>query len=253
MSNMSLKRTVLMEKVRRQSNSQVGPTENRPFQPHVRDEHANVEVAGADEPPQTTASIELLLEACTRIALSDTVLDRKSILVKALEPAYALLVAADGDAEATELIRGKANSGKTKGRKADLALACAQLIVSPGNLKAQKAASEYAAMLRFAQQEKIEASVFVGFATKTPLRDAKAAVSKKKPKKTTAGVRLQLRLCGEESSACPCHIEVPADVLPIIRQVLTEKKLRWEDFANSLLAGLTSAGDGTKEANDEEA
>ncbi|MDQ0349816.1 hypothetical protein [Ancylobacter vacuolatus] len=228
----------------------LGPTENRPSQPHIRDEHAKVEVARIDAAPRTIPSIKSLIEACARVSLSDAVLDRKSILVKALEPAYALLVAAEGDAEAAELVQGRANSGKTKGRKADLALACAQLIVSPGNLKAQKAASEYAAMLRFAEQQKVTVSAFADFATKTPLRDAKAAVSRNKTKKRTAGVRLQLRLCGEEGSSGPSYLEVPADVLPILRQVLTEKNLRWDDFAISLLTRLTSAGDDTEEATD---
>lgn len=230
----------------------LGPTENIPSQPHIRDEHAKVEVARIDAAPRTIPSIKSLIEACARVSLSDAVLDRKSILVKALEPAYALLVAAEGDAEAAELVQGRANSGKTKGRKADLALACAQLIVSPGNLKAQKAASEYAAMLRFAQQREVTVSTFTEFATKTPLRDAKAAVSRNKPKKTNAGVRLQLRLSGEEGASGPFHVEVPANVLPLLRQVLTKKKLRWDDFANWLLASLTSTGDDIEEAADAE-
>ncbi len=198
---------------------------------------------------QTEASIDDLLAACSSVALSDRALDRKAILVEALLPAYALLRAAEGNAAASERILQKA--GTAKGPKRDLALACAQLIVAPDNLKARKAASEYAAMLRYARANGIAVGAFTRFAAATSLRDAKAAGVRRKSKEVPAGFRLYLRLCqGTGTIFGPCHIEIPAVIAPALQQALVGDSLEWPDFANLLLASITSADHTVEEASD---
>lgn len=197
---------------------------------------------------QTNASIDDLLAACSKIALSDRALDRKSVLVEALLPAYELLRAAEGDAAASERILQKA--GTAKGPKRDLALACALLIVAPDNLKARKAASEYAAMLRYAKERGTAVGAFTKFAAATSLRDAKAAGVRRKSKVAPAGFRLHLRLCqGTATISGPSRIEIPADIAPALQQALVGDNLQWPDFANLLLASITSADPNVEEAS----
>ncbi|QJP14617.1 hypothetical protein G3545_13765 [Starkeya sp. ORNL1] len=184
--------------------------------------------------------LDLLIGACVKAAVSGEELNQwQAKLVSSLAPAYALYLAIRERDAAIEYVRQKTGVRGSKGRH-NPELLCVQILTRPDDLRARKAASEYAALLRYAQLKAIEAGNFVDFAKSTTIQEAKRNAPVRKRQRGSA-CWLEMRIRRGDEGNKTIKFELAASIIQSLALLFDSDQVTIEAVADLLAWGPREA------------